>query len=309
MPVKVAVFVRRRARGFILNKYATIKYQPDQKIRILLISNNTRQHEQLLQSLLAGAFRVSVAADGVQGYTKAQLTLPELILLDKQLTGIDALSLTHMLQGLKATAPIPIIILDSRMDGSSEECVAFLKAGAVDYIGNPYAVDEIKERINVPLRCPKQMTPAVISGKTPSQRPSTTAETSMLIHAIQKTIDANLGSPPSQKELCDMFKISRRKIMNIFQRNFGLSVSSYIRLQRMYRAEYLLKTTALKIDVIATDLGFSSPANFSTAFKAYAGVAPGKFRQAIEKNKPYTENAACVRSMGPPVFSSGWCPP
>ncbi|MGE8521101.1 MAG: helix-turn-helix domain-containing protein [Alcaligenes faecalis] len=292
-----------------MNKYATIKYQPDQKIRILLISNNTRQHEQLLQSLLAGAFRVSVAADGVQGYTKAQLTLPELILLDKQLTGIDALSLTHMLQGLKATAPIPIIILDSRMDGSSEECVAFLKAGAVDYIGNPYAVDEIKERINVPLRCPKQMTPAVISGKTPSQRPSTTAETSMLIHAIQKTIDANLGSPPSQKELCDMFKISRRKIMNIFQRNFGLSVSSYIRLQRMYRAEYLLKTTALKIDVIATDLGFSSPANFSTAFKAYAGVAPGKFRQAIEKNKPYTENAACVRSMGPPVFSSGWCPP
>ncbi|MFD4122034.1 helix-turn-helix domain-containing protein [Alcaligenes faecalis] len=292
-----------------MNKYATIKYQPDQKIRILLISNNTRQHEQLLQSLLAGAFRVSVAADGVQGYTKAQLTLPELILLDKQLTGIDALSLTHMLQGLKATAQIPIIILDSRMDGSSEECVAFLKAGAVDYIGNPYAVDEVKERINVPLRCPKQMTPAVVSGKTPSQRPSTTAETSMLIHAIQKTIDANLGSPPSQKELCEMFKISRRKIMNIFQRNFGLSVSSYIRLQRMYRAEYLLKTTALKIDVIATDLGFSSPANFSTAFKAYAGVAPGKFRQAIEKNKPYTENAACVRSMGPPVFSSGWCPP
>lgn len=308
MPVKVAVFVGRRARGFILNKHATIKYQPDQKIRILLISNNTRQHEQLLQSLLAGAFRVSVAADGVQGYTKAQLTLPELILLDKQLTGIDALSLTHMLQGLKATAHIPIIILDSRMDGSSDECVTFLKAGAVDYIGNPYAVDEVKERINVPLRCPKLATPVVAAGKANPQRPSTTAETSMLIHAIQKTIDANLGSPPSQKELCDMFKISRRKIMNIFQRNFGLSVSSYIRLQRMYRAEYLLKTTALKIDVIATDLGFSSPANFSTAFKTYAGVAPGKFRQAIEKSKPYNDNTSCIRSMGPPVFSSGSYP-
>ncbi|MGO3746805.1 MAG: helix-turn-helix domain-containing protein, partial [Alcaligenes aquatilis] len=299
----------RRARGFILNKYATIKYQPDQKIRILLISNNTRQHEQLLQALLAGAFRVSVAADGVQGYTKAQLTLPELILVDKQLTGIDALSLTHMLQGLKATAQIPLIILDSRMDGSSEECVTFLKAGAVDYIGNPYAVDEVKERINVPLRCPKKIWPAMVSGKVQSPQPSTTAETSMLIHAIQKTIEANLGSPPSQKELCDMFKISRRKIMNIFQRNFGLSVSSYIRLQRMYRAEYLLRTTALKIDVIATDLGFSSPANFSTAFKTYAGVAPGKFRQAIERNKPYTDNKPCMRSMGPPVFSSGWCPP
>lgn len=309
MSVQVAVFIRRRARGFILNKYATIKYQPDQKIRILLISNNTRQHEQLLQALLAGAFRVSVAADGVQGYTKAQLTLPELILVDKQLTGIDALSLTHMLQGLKATAQIPLIILDSRMDGSSEECVTFLKAGAVDYIGNPYAVDEVKERINVPLRCPKKIWPAMVSGKVQSLQPSTTAETSMLIHAIQKTIDANLGSPPSQKELCDMFKISRRKIMNIFQRNFGLSVSSYIRLQRMYRAEYLLRTTALKIDVIATDLGFSSPANFSTAFKTYAGVAPGKFRQAIERNNPYTDNKPCMRSMGPPVFSSGWCPP
>ncbi|AYR22233.1 response regulator transcription factor [Alcaligenes faecalis] len=292
-----------------MNKYATIKYQPDQKIRILLISNNTRQHEQLLQALLAGAFRVSVAADAVQGYTKAQLTLPELILLDKQLTGIDALSLTHMLQGLKATAQIPLIILDSRMDGSSEECVTFLKAGAVDYISNPYAVDEVKERINVPLRCPKKIRPAMVPGRVQSQQPGTTAETSMLIHAIQKTIDANLGSPPSQKELCDMFKISRRKIMNIFQRNFGLSVSSYIRLQRMYRAEYLLRTTALKIDVIATDLGFSSPANFSTAFKTYAGVAPGKFRQAIEKNKPYTDNKPCIRSMGPPVFSSGWCPP
>ncbi|MGO3712332.1 response regulator transcription factor [Alcaligenes aquatilis] len=309
MSVQVAVFIRRRARGFILNKYATIKYQPDQKIRILLISNNTRQHEQLLQALLAGAFRVSVAADGVQGYTKAQLTLPELILVDKQLTGIDALSLTHMLQGLKATAQIPLIILDSRMDGSTEECVTFLKAGAVDYISNPYAVDEVKERINVPLRCPKKILPAMVSGRVHSQQPSTTAETSMLIHAIQKTIDANLGSPPSQKELCNMFKISRRKIMNIFQRNFGLSVSSYIRLQRMYRAEYLLRTTALKIDVIATDLGFSSPANFSTAFKTYAGVAPGKFRQAIERNKPYTDNRPCMRSMGPPVFSSGWCPP
>lgn len=303
MPVKVAIFIRRRARGFILNKYATIKYQPNQKTRILLISNKTRQHEQLLQSLLAGAFRVSVAADAVQGYTKAQLTLPELILMDKQLTGIDALSLTHMLQGLKATAHIPIIILDSRMDGSSDECVTFLKAGAVDYIGNPYAVDEVKERINVPLRCPKLLNPAPTPGRTPSPRQSATAETSMLIHAIQKTIDANLGAPPNQKELCDMFKISRRKIMNIFQRNFGLSVSSYIRLQRMYRAEYLLKTTALKIDVIATDLGFSSPANFSTAFKTYAGVAPGKFRQAIEKNKPYTASSSCIHALGPPIFA------
>jgi AraC-like DNA-binding protein len=309
MPVKVAVFDRRRARGFILNKYATIKCQPDQKTRILLISNNTRQHEHLLQSLLAGAFRVSVAADGVQGYTKAQLTLPELILMDKQVGGIDALSLTHMLQGLKATAHIPIIILDSRSESSSEECVNFLKAGAVDYIGNPYAVDEVKERINVPLRNPKQALSHLSAGKTLTQRPSTTAETSMLIYAIQKTIDANLGSPPSQKELCDMFKISRRKIMNIFQRNFGLSVSNYIRLQRMYRAEYLLRTTALKIDVIATDLGFSSPANFSTAFKTYAGVAPGKFRQAIEKNKLPTEKTPALRSLGSPSFSSEWCPP
>ena len=309
MPVKVAIFIGRRARGFILNNYATIKYQPDQKTRILLISNNTRQHEQLLQSLLAGAFRVSVAADGVQGYTKAQLTLPELILMDKQLAGIDALSLTHMLQGLKATAHIPIIILDSRMDGSSDECVSFLKAGAVDYIGDPYAVDEVKERINVPLRFPKLSVPAPAPGKASSPRQNRTAETSMLIHAIQKTIDANLGTPPSQKELCDMFKISRRKIMNIFQRNFGLSVSSYIRLQRMYRAEYLLRTTALKIDVIATDLGFSSPANFSTAFKAYSGIAPGKFRQAMEKNRPYTENTPCLRPSGPPLFAAGWCPP
>lgn len=186
MPVKVAVFDRRRARGFILNKYATIKCQPDQKTRILLISNNTRQHEHLLQSLLAGAFRVSVAADGVQGYTKAQLTLPELILMDKQVGGIDALSLTHMLQGLKATAHIPIIILDSRSESSSEECVNFLKAGAVDYIGNPYAVDEVKERINVPLRNPKQALSHLSAGKTLTQRPSTTAETSMLIYAIQK---------------------------------------------------------------------------------------------------------------------------
>jgi len=110
-------------------------------------------------------------------------------------------------------------------------------------------------------------------------RDSHTNGESALVVAARRIIFQRLSMPPRASDLARELGVSERRLTRAFEQCLGMTVPGFIRLKRMRRAEYLLSHSALSIISIAEELGFSSAANFSTAFKEYSGQAPSAFRR------------------------------
>lgn len=63
-----------------------------------------------------------------------------------------------------------------------------------------------------------------------------------------------------------------------FQAETGRTVGDYVQRVKLERAQHLLSTSTLSIAEIARQVGFSSPAAFSTAFRRLCGQPPRAYR-------------------------------
>ena len=72
---------------------------------------------------------------------------------------------------------------------------------------------------------------------------------------------------------------SVRTLQRVLRRDGGVSFRELSNTARLRRAEDLLRGTAVSITQIAMESGYSTPANFSRAFRKASGVAPHEYRQ------------------------------
>lgn len=89
-------------------------------------------------------------------------------------------------------------------------------------------------------------------------------------------------------ELADLAKAvgtNSRRLNEAFRQCAGVTVFDFLREERLKEARRLLSDTSLEIQLIASQLGYSSAANFSTAFRERFGVSPRNFRQNGEPSK------------------------
>jgi light-regulated signal transduction histidine kinase (bacteriophytochrome) len=106
---------------------------------------------QLLTNLLtAQGYRVYPASDGELALEFVRSVLPDLILLDIRMPGIDGYEVCRRLKADARTRSIPVIF-NSILEDEHEK-VAGLKAGAVDYITKPFKPEEVLARVRIHLR-------------------------------------------------------------------------------------------------------------------------------------------------------------
>ena len=117
--------------------------------KILVIEDN-KDYQFLIQSALGTEYRVFCADTGKDGIDVARETKPDLILLDISLGEMDGFEVCHLLKGQKETALTPIIFLSSRQDTHSK--VMGFDLGADDYIEKPFDADELKARVRIRIR-------------------------------------------------------------------------------------------------------------------------------------------------------------
>jgi AraC family transcriptional regulator len=88
------------------------------------------------------------------------------------------------------------------------------------------------------------------------------------------------GAPPSLTELAALCSISMRHLTRAFRISRGRSIGSYIAEHRMDRAKQLLASGAC-VKSVAYAMGFTSPSNFSTAFRHFAGETPRQYQHRV----------------------------
>lgn len=117
----------------------------NQKSSILIVDDIPANIRVLFEILQQSCFRVSVAKTGESALEKVQEALPDLILLDVMMPGIDGFETCRRLKANPVTQEIPIIFL-SALDEVVDKVKGFA-IGGVDYITKPFHTEEILARV------------------------------------------------------------------------------------------------------------------------------------------------------------------
>ncbi|GAB4196824.1 MAG: response regulator transcription factor [Roseiflexaceae bacterium] len=114
---------------------------------ILVVEDEAEIAAYLRRGLAYEGFQVEVAGDGQQALAVARERLPDLIVLDLMLPGMDGLEVARR---LRAGSDVPIIMLTAR-DAIADRVLG-LESGADDYLPKPFAFEELLARVRVQLR-------------------------------------------------------------------------------------------------------------------------------------------------------------
>lgn len=246
-----------------------------QQSHLLLIDDNPDQLRLLVEILRSKSYRISVAFDGFQGYDRALSLVPDLIILDVRMPRMDGFALCRRLKANTATAHIPILFLSSA--GALDERLTGLSGGAVDYILKPYEPEEVLARVQIHLTLAASKT-----GEVDSDTDSSTGEPmdddAVLVHAAQRELRSNLAKTPRLVDIAAKLGVNERRLSRAFRKTLDMTPFEFLRQERMTEACRLLTETKLNIVAISQEVGFSSAANFSTAFREYTDMAPSCYR-------------------------------
>jgi DNA-binding response OmpR family regulator len=113
--------------------------------RVLVVDDEPDITELLAYNLRGAGYEVLTAADGMVGVSMAQRCLPEAIVLDLNLPGLDGLAVCEMLRVLPSTRDIPILILTAFATEQSRRLG--LQVGANDYLTKPFRPRDVVARV------------------------------------------------------------------------------------------------------------------------------------------------------------------
>lgn len=117
---------------------------------ILVVDDNPTNIQVLFDLLNESDYRVAIAKSGEIALKRLQGNLPDLILLDVMMPGIDGFETCRRLKASDLTRDIPVIFMTALSD--TVDKVKGLKLGAVDYITKPIQHEEVLARIDVHLQ-------------------------------------------------------------------------------------------------------------------------------------------------------------
>lgn len=120
------------------------------KSHILIVEDDKPLADVLEYNLEQAGYEVTVARDGKDGLQQAEVKVPDLILLDLMLPEMDGLTVCRRLRGNPVTRDIIIVMLTAKTE-ESDQVVGF-SLGADDYVGKPFSVRVLLERLKALLR-------------------------------------------------------------------------------------------------------------------------------------------------------------
>lgn len=112
-------------------------------MKVLLIEDDARVADELVQALGARGHLVSHIFDGNRGLEAALSTQMDVLITDRMLPGRDGLEIVQALREAGKTTPVLVL---SALD-SVDERVRGLRAGGDDYLGKPFAIEELIARV------------------------------------------------------------------------------------------------------------------------------------------------------------------
>ena len=247
----------------------------EDKPRVLVIDDNA-DIRAYATALLGDEYDVMEASDGSEGLKKAVREVPDVVVCDVMMAGMDGLECCKHLKSDSLTCHIPVILLTAKtLDEHRAKGYVY---GADAYLTKPFNGNVLKARIKNLITNRKLM--KIVFGNDAQQEPmeavAQSAE-SLFVEKFRTIIQGNLGNSDLNVEtISHEMGISRAQLYRKIKSITGISPNDIIREARMKRADRLLETTDKSVSEIAYEVGFSSPSYFTKCYREFFGRTPNK---------------------------------
>lgn len=120
------------------------------KVSIVIVEDDQDILKLLAYNFRAGGYEVATCETGHEAISLAKQQLPDLVLLDLMIPGVDGFEVCKELKRNPATSKIPVIMLTAR--GEEVDRIVGLELGADDYVVKPFSPRELMLRVRAVLR-------------------------------------------------------------------------------------------------------------------------------------------------------------
>ena len=252
----------------------------DDKCRLLIIEDN-RDIAAYIGAHFAYRYAVAYAENGTQGLEKALDLVPDLIITDLMMPGMDGLEVCRQVRGNGITDHIPIIVVTAKI--TEEERIKGLEAGADAYLAKPFNPDELHTRVEKLLERHRRLREKFSNDNdTDKKQTLTYTERRFLAKTVDSIYQLLDKHQLDVNALADKLNMCPRQLHRKLVTITGDSPATYMLKIKMRLARNLLESKpGLTIEDIAERCGFEHAPNFHSAFKKAYGITPMEYRRGV----------------------------
>ena len=250
----------------------------------ILIIEDTAEVARWQMKQLGEGYSYYFASDGESGLARAEEIIPDLIITDIMMPGMDGYEVCRRIRSSELLNHIPVIMVTAK--ATHEDRMKGLAAGADAYLEKPFHADELAVRVSKLLEQRKLLQSkweAVIrQGEPVEENPAANelpdadrAFVGKFTDAVNKCFETGtLDYDFIASEMCLPRSHMNRKLKAIT----GMTSTEYIKTMRISLAKALIDTTDMKIEAIAMRCGVDDVAYFSSLFRKATGMTPTAWR-------------------------------
>ena len=219
-------------------------------------------------------YKVLESSNATDGIAIAEEKIPDLIISDIMMPGINGYEFCEKLKSGDKTSHIPVIMLTARAEDSDR--ITGFETGADDYLSKPFNMKELRIRIKNLIEGRRTLrerfsSNSIIKPGEISVTPRDASFMEKLLKVVEKNID---NSAFSVEDLGREVAMSPSQIHRKLKATVNMTANHFIRSVRMHRAMDLLRKEAGNISEIAYMVGYDDPGYFTKSFRTFFGKIP-----------------------------------
>lgn len=258
---------------------------------VLIIEDDDEVREFIRATLAPAGYHLLLAAAGDAGLALARAEVPDLVVSDVMMPGLDGYHVCTQLKADIATSHIPVVLLTAKSSPGAK--LEGLETGADSFLAKPFNPRELRAQVRNLLALRRQVqvhfapvslavAPAPLASLAPAQAAAHTAAVAGLLSLdqdfLRRVSESMLRHLADEAfgvdELGADIGMSRTQIHRKLKALTGQSPGESLRATRLNRALALLQAQVGTVAEVAYQVGFGSPAAFSTAFSRQFGLPP-----------------------------------
>jgi len=265
----------------LLEKNNTI-IDEDKNITVLIIEDDVDTLTYLKHELSKN-FNIITCKNGIEGSRIIFEEMPDIIITDIMMPGIDGIELCKQIKSDERTNHIPVIVITA-LSGESFQIESY--SNGVDmYITKPINTEILKVQINSLLNSRKKL--FEYYSKLPLsefKNASSTNTENIFINKVIHIIEENLeDSEFNVEKLAEKLKITRRQLSQKIKALTGQTVNEFIVTIKLTKAAEMLINSNYSISEVAFKVGYTVPANFTRSFTKHFGKSPSEYILSTKK--------------------------
>ena len=244
------------------------------KPSVLVIDDNA-DIRAYVHTLLNSEYSVIEAADGTEGIRKAMKYVPDVIISDVMMPGIDGIECCRRLKGELQTCHIPVILLTAC--SLDEQRIQGYAGGADSYISKPFSSQLLLTRIRNLIESRRRMKQFFGDRQTLAKEDICDMDKDF-VERFKSLIEAKMGdSELNVEDLGKEMGLSRVQLYRKIKSLTNFAPNELLRMARLKKAASLLASSDMTIAEVGYEVGFTSPSYFTKCYKEQFGESPTEF--------------------------------